>query len=142
MLAIRKQVCVSFLLFSFMGVQLISVGCTLINIIHSITHIQHPHSVHNNGSSDHHTADDEPKNSNDKEKCCVENSSIFLSGLKVNLVSSNLTLPITSVKIYSLFEVESPSILSIKSFIHQIRPPPNLILFSSFRRVVLQSLQV
>ena len=124
MLAIRKQVCVSFLLFSFMGVQLISVGCTLINIIHSITHIQHPHSAHNHGSSDHHTADDEPKNSNDKEKCCVE------------------TLPITSVKIYSLFEVESPSILSIKSFIHQIRPPPNLILFSSFRRVVLQSLQV
>lgn len=143
MLGARNKLYVIILLFSFLGVQFISLGCTLINVAHQLSHKSTDKSGHKHSHSHHHSEESNPSDSKpNAESCCVENSSIFLSGIQANLTSETSILPPVHIISTTYLINGFNKILCLKSISLQIRPPPKITFYSSLKRVILQSFQV
>lgn len=148
MLELRLRIKALFLLLSFLGVHIISMSCTIINLAHEYAHSKiateenHPNHSHHQHHSHDSNAIANTETDSEKESCCIENSSIFLSGIEAIPVSIPYTLIPSSS--YSNFFLNSKieSVPTFKSMTIEIRPPPLLDVYSSLLRIVIQSLQV
>jgi len=137
-----------FLLLSFLGVQIISMGCTIVNMAHEYAHSKiateenhQDHSHHKHHSHESGTNDKAESNS-ENESCCVENSSIFLSGIEAIPVSIPSILIPSFSHSYLFLNCEIELVPTYKSITVEIRPPPLLKVYSSLLRINIQSLQV
>ena len=131
-----------FLLFSFLGVQLISLGCTITNLVHEYTHSQSATEQHHHDHSHDHTVVSNTDTDSEQESCCVENSSIFLSGIEAITTSVPTILPLYSIQFSLILNNEIQPVPSFKSITIEIRPPPLLKMYSSLLRINIQSFQV
>jgi hypothetical protein len=131
-----------FLLLSFLGVQLISIACNFINLAHEVSHAETTHEKHHHDHT-HHPSETEKSDTNTEEdNCCIENSSIFLSGIEAIPASIPFIAPLSSIQFSLFLKSEIQSVPSLKSITIEIRPPPLLKISSSLLRLVIQSLQV
>lgn len=133
------------LLFSFLGVQLISIGCTLINFCHEISHLaaseatSHEHNHHHKHHDGHHSSTNEEKS---QDSCCVENVSIFLQGIEAIAQQSNdllLAIPYLFSDYQQYFFIAYSK--EDENFL-EIRPPPLMYKSGLSKRIVLQSFQL
>lgn len=142
---IQKKSIAVILLFSFLGVQLISVGCTVINFCHQFSHglaseiSHHDHGHHHKHDTDHHSSSNE---NNEDESCCVENATVFLQGLEavpqeINFVLNNTTL----LAVVSLDQT-LPVVLPKNLLFIEIRPPPEVATGGFLIRIIFQSFQL
>jgi len=143
MIKLKHKLFALLLLLSFLGVQLISIGCTLINFSHQVSHSINSKSETNHGHAHHHSDSDKSTSKTKEESCCVENTSVFLSGIQANLNSVSSILPQTILIINTHLSSNIFALISLKLNSLQIRPPPNrIILTSSEQRITILSLQI
>lgn len=132
------------LLFSFLGVQLISVACTITNFCHQVAHninaesSHHEHYHHHNHNDDHHHSTSQEDM--EEDNCCIESATVFLQGIEaipqeINHLPSATHFRVEINKGELLPTVLTKNILSV-----DIRPPPpseqgvlKRILFQSFQ---------
>lgn len=130
------------LLFSFLGVQLISIGCTITNFYHQFSHrfvtesSHHEHDHHHKHRNDHSTTNDQDKS------CCVENATVFLQGLEA--ISQELNYVFNSTNLLATVRKEqTPPIAVAKNILFaEIRPPPKHPLCGLIKRILFQSFQL
>lgn len=146
MLVLRIKV--FFLLLSFLGVQLISMGCTIINMAHEYAHSKiateenhQDHSHHQHHSHDNDTKTNTETDS-EKESCCVENATVFLQGLEAISQEVNYVLNPTNL-LATVSKEQTPPIAVAKDILFtEIRPPPIHLLCGFLKRILFQSFQL
>ncbi len=128
------------LLLSFLGVQVISLVCTVIKLGHKITHSFHEQSSHahhhHNHSQTHH---DDMENEEDEESCCVENASVFLNGMEAIATDVQFNLKVFQFVLWANAFQNPYSIGFYQVLIDQIRPPPLITLKACDLRILIQS---
>lgn len=146
MLGIRIKVFI--LLLSFLGVQIISMGCTIINMAHEYAHskITTEENHQNHSHHQHHSHDDTNSNTetdSESESCCVENATVFLQGLEATPQELKFQQNITHF--IALFHEEQtfPIVLAKNILFIEIRPPPlQYLVCGILLRVFFQSFQL
>ena len=131
-----------FILLCFLGVQLISIACSIGNFAHDLSHTQNSTETHKHHQHEHANENDGNAESNEDEKCCVENSSLFLSGVEAISANTQLTLPFITMHLNLFIGAVNISKSLFESTLKQIRPPPLIGLNSTAYRIVIQSLLV
>ena len=148
MLEMRLRIKALFLLFSFLGVQIISMGCTIINMAHEYAHSKiateekhqgHSHHQHHSHDSD---TNDKAESNSEKESCCVENATVFLQGLEA--IPQELKFLQNITHFLALFHEEQtfPIVSAKNSLFLEIRPPPKLFSNGFSKRIFFQSFQL
>ncbi|MBL4709113.1 MAG: hypothetical protein JKY48_11820 [Flavobacteriales bacterium] len=130
-----------FLLLSFLGVQFISIACTLINLSHQVIHEVSTHEPHHH-EHEHITSSDH-KQEKTNESCCVESTSIFLQGLEA--LPDKLIKAFIGTFQFSKFYQPNEYTLQLNKFETEgisIRPPPSNFKVSFSLRILFQSIQL
>ncbi len=133
------------LLFSFLGVQLISIACTVTNFCHQVAHninAEGSHQEHNHRhdqDNDHHH--DFSKEDTEEDNCCVESATAFLQGIEAVSQEYNNVLNTTSFLTEICNEVQLSKVSTDNILFVEIRPPP-LLKEGILKRILLQSFQL
>lgn len=131
-----------FLLLSFLGVQLVSIACAFINLAHEVSHAQVGQEKHHHDHAHHHSDSEKPNTDTEEGNCCVENSSIFLSGIEAIPSTIHWIKPFNSIQFITLLDDRTDFVYLYETIVRQIRPPPLIIVKSIFLRIIIQSFQI
>ena len=136
----------TFILFSFLGIQLISIGCSFIDFVLTFSDKNHSTEKHNHHGHDHeheHSENtDDHSNNTDEEECCAENSIVFLSGIEMTQSAIDLTIRLSCTDLGDFYnEFKLASIIK-EHTLNQIRPPPLIYFSRNYYRLIIQSLQI
>lgn len=140
------------LLFSFLGIYMINISCSIGNVVGDLNWFsqvdeKHDHGSHNHGDGHHHDHGNENgKNQDKKDKddgCCDDEASIFFASVQsapVNQVKYNFIptqISILTVVVLDIFDFN----LSSDFFIDN-RPPPDILPRFPDIRIAIQSFQI
>lgn len=142
------------LLFSFLGIYVINIGCSIGNIAEDFKwfsqveekhdHGSHDHGDHSHGDGHHHGTDSDKKSQDEEDDgCCDDEASTFFASVQsapVHQVKYNFTptqISILSVVVLDIFDFN----LSSEFFIDN-RPPPDILPRFPDIRIAIQSFQI
>ncbi len=130
-----------FLLFSFLGVQFISIACTLINLSHQVIHEVSANESHHHHHE--HSLASDCNNEKTDENCCDENTAVFLQGLK-DVPSKMTKTSISNFQFSKFYQLEEYT-LQINKFKSEgisIRLPFSNFKISFSLSILYQSIQL
>lgn len=136
------------LLFSFLGIYLINIGCSIGNYASDLTWFSetvenHEHGNHTHKDGYHHDHGDKKDNKEKDDGCCDDEATTFFASVQVAPTSS-VEYDFSPIQFDILYSVEtSVSKLSLPiSYFSEYRPPPDIQLNSLGVRIAIQSFQI
>ncbi len=140
------------LLFSFLGIYMINIGCSIGNVVEDLNWFsqvdeKHDHGSHNHGDGHHHDHGNENgKNQDKKDKddgCCDDEASTFFASVQVAPTSQveYSFSPVQFTVLYTVVANLSTLNLSVGYF-SDSRPPPDILPRFPDIRIAIQSFQI
>ena len=137
------------LLFSFLGIYMINIGCSIGNVVEDLNWFsqvdeKNDHGSHSHGDGHHHGTDSDKKSQDEEDDgCCDDEASTFFASVQSAPVHqteysfSPSQFFVLSVVIFDTFDFN----LSSDFFIDN-RPPPDILPRFPDTRIFIQSFQI
>jgi hypothetical protein len=145
---ISPKASVFILLFSFLGIYMINIGCSIDNIVDELdwfsqTEQKHNHGSHAHNDGHHHNHGNKETQDKEDDGCCNDEASAFFASVQavpVHQVKHNFSpteFSILDVTVTEIFDFD----FFIKYFV-DTRPPPDILPRFPNTRIFIQSFQI